>query len=196
MDVSNPKCYTSGNTFVRDLKTQNTWNIVNTNSDISYNTDGYFEWAGVNPDYIDIEDTGQMPLFSLSAWVYNVSGGDSRHSLLRNFWEIVGTSLQFWSYDFANDYWRATATGVVPYDTWTHICTTWDGSVIRHYINGELIWTDGSTSSGTSENFYHIGGYSGRNFKGRLGVLMVHTKTLNADEIKQNFEAHRGRYGV
>jgi len=29
-----------------------------------------------------------------------------------------------------------------------------------------------------------------------LGVLMVHTKTLNADEIKQNFEAHRGRYGV
>lgn len=198
LDAANTKCYVSPNTFVTDPATNDNWNISNTGAGIFYSNlnGGYFDWDGTTTDYIDIADTGQMPLFSLSAWVYNRSGGDSRHSLLRNYWEIVGTSIQFWSYDFVNTYWRASPSGTVPYDTWTHITTTWDGSVIRHYANAESVWTDSNTSSGTSENLYNIGGYSGRRFLGGLAVLMVHTKTLSIDEITQNFAAHRGRFGV
>jgi hypothetical protein len=168
--------------------------IVNTGNDITYSKAGYIEWAGNNAAYVDIPDTGQMGNFSLSAWVYNKSGGDGRHSLLRNFWEIVGTSLQFWSYDFANDYWRSTASNIVPYDTWTHITTTWDGSVVRHYANGGLVWVDSNVSSGTSENLYWMGGYGGRKFKGKVAVLSVYQDTLTGEEVFQNYNAYQDRF--
>ena len=194
-DFSSPRCYNNGLTSVDDLITKTTATITNTGTDISY-TDGCLTWVGSNTANINIPDTGQMALFSLEAWIYNESGGDSRHSLLRNFWEVVGTQMCFWSYDFANDYWRCAPSGTVPYDEWTHIITTWDGSVIRHYANGSIAWTDSSTSSGTSENMYQIAGYSGRKFKGKLASLSVYEKTLSAEEVMQNYNAKKSRFGL
>ena len=195
-DFGHFACYDGESAEVYNLANpgQAAGTINNTGNDISYSKAGYLSYAGSNAAYVDIPDTGQMGNFSLSAWVWNESGGDGRHSLLRNYWEIVGTSLQFWSYDFANDYWRSTASGVVPYDTWTHITTTWDGSVIRHYINGALVWTDSSTSSGTSQNLYVMGGYGGRKFKGRVAVLSVYTDTLTEEEVFKNYNAYQDRF--
>jgi hypothetical protein len=170
--------------------------INNVSEGLSFNSanEGYFEWDGTTTSNIDTPNTGNMSLFSLDAWVYNVSGGNGRHSIFRNFWEIVGTSLQFWSYSFDNDYWRATGSNVVPYNTWTHVCTTWDGTYIRHYANGSLVYTQPTASGGTSENMYQIAGYSGRAFYGRIGTLAVYTKTLNAAEVLQNYNANSSRF--
>jgi hypothetical protein len=194
-NFSSSRCYNNGLTSVDDLITKTTATITNTGTDISY-TDGCLTWAGSNTANINILDTGKMALFSLEAWIYNESGGDSRHSLLRNFWEVVGTQICFWSYDFANDYWRCSPTGTVPYDEWTHIITTWDGSVIRHYANGSIAWTDSSTSSGTSQSMYQIAGYSGRKFKGKLASLSVYEKTLSAAEVQQNYNAYKNRFDI
>ena len=169
--------------------------ISNINNGISFNrTQGYMEWDGTTTANINIPNTGQMPLFTLSAWVYNLQGGNGRHSILTNYWEIVGTSLQFWSYDFDNTYWRSSPNGSVPYNEWTHITTTWDGSKIRHYIDGELVYTQPSSSGGTSQSLSKIAGYSGRNFYGRIGILSIYEKCLNASEISQNFLAHNSRF--
>jgi hypothetical protein len=197
-DFGNIICKADSGSTIRNLaNTTQTAPMTNTGDDISYSkSGGYLEWAGNNAAYVDIPDTGQMGNFSLSAWIYNKSGGDSRHSLLRNFWEIVGTSLQFWSYDFDNDYWRSTASNIVPYDTWTHITTTWNGSVIRHYANGSLVWTDSNVSSGTSQNLYWMGGYSGRKFKGRVATLSIYTDDLSAEEVLQNYNAQKSRFGL
>jgi hypothetical protein len=155
-------------------------------------TEGGAEFDGVNMNRIAIPGVDKMNNFSLSIWAYNQSGGDSRHSILRNYWEIVGTQICFWSYDFANAYWRCSPSGVVPYDQWTHITTTWDGSRIRHYTNGNLVWTDSSTSSGTNQNFYSIGGYSGRQLKGKFSNLKVHNRTLSEIEVKSLYDKGRG----
>ena len=170
--------------------------INNTNNGIDFNRDsgGYMEWDGTTTANIDIPNMGSQGLFTLDAWVYNVQGGNGRHSILRNYWEIVGTSLQFWSYSFDNDYWRATPSNKVPYNQWTHICTTWDGERIRHYCNGTLEFTQSTASGGTSENMYQIAGYSGRAFYGRIGILSIYEKCLNQAEITQNYNANYNRY--
>jgi len=145
---------------------------------------------GVINSYVDIiPDTGKMPLFTLSTWVYNKSGGQYRHSMLRNFWEIDHENVCFWSYDFANDYWRTSTGSKIKYDKWTHIATVWDGTYITHYINGEFNWKDGSASSGTSQNYYHIAGYDGRIMKGRLDEMIIYNKNLSISEIRQNYIA-------
>ena len=148
---------------------------------------GCLEFDGVTNAYVDIPDTDYLPLFSISAWVYNVSGGDSRHSVLRDFWEVVGNQVCFWSYSFTNTYWRCSGSDAVPYDRWTYIMTTWDGSVIRHYADGRLIWTDSSPSSGTSQRFTSIAGYTGRIFKGRIDEVRIYNAALTASAIRENY---------
>lgn len=140
--------------------------------------------------YVDITDTGTMPLFTLSVWVYNTSGADDgRHSMLRNYWEIVGRDVCFWSYSFAHDYWRCSTGSKVGYDKWSYITTVWDGIYVSHYINGELNWKDSAASSGTSEDFYHVAGYSGRRMRGRLDEMIIYNKNLSLSEIRQNYIA-------
>jgi len=148
---------------------------------------GALEFDGANNDYVEIPNTPKFPLFTLSVWVYNVSGGNGRHSMLNHFWEIVGTRVCFWSYDFANDYWRCSTTNSVPYDEWIHIATVWDGSVISHYINGKLNWKDTNTSSGTSQSFSTIAGYSTRKFKGKLDELQIYQVNLPQAVIEQHY---------
>jgi hypothetical protein len=196
-DFSNLVCYETGQNEIRNLvNLSQSSAITNTASAISYNNQmGYLEWTGDSNAYIDIPDTGNMATFSLSTWVWNdPTGANSRHSILRNFWEIVDTSIQFWSYSFDNDYWRSSGNGAVPYNEWTHITTTWDGSVIRHYINGVLYWTDSNTSGGTSENMYHFGGYGGRMLDGKYATLSIYNDTLTDQEILDNYNAHAARF--
>ena len=154
------------------------------------------EFDGINNDLVDIPNTEKFPLFSLSVWAYNKQGGDNRHSMLNHFWEIVGTRVCFWSYDFANTYWRCSNTGSVPYDRWTHIVTVWGGSVISHYINGELDWKDFNVSSGTSQSFRSIAGYSTRKFKGILNEVRIYEQALTIGQIQQRFTESAPRHGI
>jgi hypothetical protein len=193
-DAGNVQSYSGSGTTAYDLVTKYAMGI--NGPTYSSANGGYFTYAGTSDHYIDNDNTGQMALFTLSAWVYNQSGGDSLHSLLNSYWEIHGTTLAFFSYDFANDYWRVSAGGTVPYDEWTFITTTWDGSKIRHYFNGSIGWDADSNSSGTSQNLATIGGYTGRKFKGRVALLYVHTVALTAAEVLQNYNAHKSRFGL
>ena len=144
---------------------------------------------GVNNSYVNNTDTGALPLFTLTTWVYNVSGGQTRHSILSHFWEVVNQNICFFSYSFADDYWRETTNSKVAYNKWSYVVTVWNGSYISHYVNGELAYKDPLTSSGTSENLFNIAGYSGRIMKGRLDEMIIYNKNLSTSEIKQNYLA-------
>ena len=88
------------------------------------------------------------------------------------------------------------------FNKWIHISQT--TSVIddstKTYINGELVNTisfAGSIPSGGGGFLLGRGYYGGiANYKGRIGFLRVYSAKLTAAEIKQNFEAIRGRYNV
>jgi len=138
--------------------------------------------------YVDIIDTGRLPLFTLSTWIYNVSGGDDRHAILRTHWEAVFENICFYA-SFANLYWRCSTGSKIKYNQWTYIVTVWDGTHISHYINGEFNWKDGSASSGSSNSFTTIAGYSGRRMKGRLDEMIIYNKNLSLSEVRQNYIA-------
>jgi type II secretory pathway pseudopilin PulG len=176
------------------IDTMNTYGGILTNNPIrKYGKDcvsgGCLDFDGITNSYVEITDTDYFSLFSLSAWIYNVSGGDARHSVIRHYWEITGTDICFWSYEFANDYWRCSSSNSIPYNEWTFVVTTWDGSVIRHYADGKLIWTDPNSSSGTSQRFISIAGYEGRIFKGRIDEVRIYNAAMPAYQIKEQYYA-------
>jgi hypothetical protein len=140
---------------------------------------------GVSLGLVDIPNTPLLPRFTLSAWVYSESGGDARYSIIQSFWEIYDTNLCFWSYSFSHQYWRCTTTRPVQYNKWIHVATSWDGSVIRHYVDGKLVWQDTVTTIGSSQSFTAIAGYSGRRFKGSIDEVRIYSQTLGIAQINK-----------
>jgi hypothetical protein len=78
---------------------------------------------------------------------------------------------------------------------------------VRWYQNGELFYTHSNMGSGTDVNQYfqpsRLGSATGSgsylyapSFKGEFPVFKSYDKTLTDQEIKQNFNALRGRFGI
>lgn len=82
----------------------------------------------------------------------------------------------------------------LPLDTWVHVAGTWDGEVLRVYVNGAL---DGSKARGgtitqrstTSSIGYRIPpGESSQRFSGMLDELRLYRRALSAGEIESLYE--------
>jgi len=90
-------------------------------------------------------------------------------------------------------------------DKWQHIVGTWDGSVTKIYIDGELQASE--THDGTFHNVpdpggWKIGGdvaFGGNNglyMEGKVPFLKVYDHALTASEVKSKFEMKRKGFGV
>jgi len=82
-------------------------------------------------------------------------------------------------------------------NTWYHIASTWDGSVVKLYLNGIEVATQASTSistSGTGSSY--IGAFNGpaHYFNGSIDEVRVSNIVRSPEEIKIN--ASRTPYGV
>jgi hypothetical protein len=83
---------------------------------------------------------------------------------------------------------------------WHHVAFVYNGTHRRAYIDGNYIGE--SSVSGTLEFSFsnrNIGKFGSDNtywLNGDLAVVSLYNRDLNNDEIKQNFEAIRGRYGI
>lgn len=80
----------------------------------------------------------------------------------------------------------------------TNICGTYDGSNIRLYYNGVLVATQAHSGNIINTGVARISGYdnNAESWNGSISNLQIYNRTLTAAEIKQNFNALRGRYGI
>ncbi len=91
--------------------------------------------------------------------------------------------------------------GNVPNNAWSHIVGTYDGSTMRAYLNGVQIYEAAQTGT-IPDATYYIGTYGQgigdgvHDFNGSISQAKIYNRALTASEIQQNFNAHRGRYGI
>lgn len=111
------------------------------------------------------------------------------------YWRTMGLSVQ-------DTY--VNATGILSTSSWAHIVATCGGGTKVIYVNGVPVATStGVTGTiDTNANGISIGAYGGYNggrgyyYNGEIGIVKVYNRALSAAEVKQNFNALRGRYGV
>ena len=83
-----------------------------------------------------------------------------------------------------------------------HVCITMAGNVVNTYYNGNNVVTATATYTNDSDRFYSVvfgRGFSTsgeRWFSGEIAVGKIYNRALSTPEIKQNFQALRGRYGI
>jgi hypothetical protein len=100
------------------------------------------------------------------------------------------TSISFGN--LSNDVWYNAVLTVAPNST---------SQDLKTYTNGALVSSSTSSSSyvwdgDIADLYLGIGFNSGRYFTGKIAAFQIYKKVLTAAQVKANFNAQRGRFGV
>ena len=92
----------------------------------------------------------------------------------------------------------AISSSILNVNTWYNICGTYNGTTICHYLNGSLGGTASQTGTIKNAGIGRISGYDNNNetWSGYISNINIYNRALSANEVAQNFNALRGRYGL
>jgi len=199
LDAGNSKSYSGSGTTWYDLSKKPT--SIPITSTVTYDTNKYFSFDGSG--YINSEwGEGVNPYtnpFSFSLWIKpnNVANNRmffSTTSLGTNQRAYFGHYNGKWDMGIQEKYWGNgvnTAT-----NNWTNITIVFEGTTASMYINGIFSIGKSYTSYSLITDFAIGGGISSYYWDGLISNLSIYNKVLSEEEIKQNFNALRGRYGI
>jgi hypothetical protein len=184
-----------------------------------YNSDGTFQFSYANPSYIQIPNSFlNKTEGTMNFWVYptRYNGGngyfvnreDSGANAVDWFWIgpysdsfyfRIGNGSDCCSNDLS---FGPGAWSVIPLNTWTNMCFTWKiNGTSAIYKNGAL-YTSRSIGNIPNTNPASNGriglghGNADDYFNGIMPTVSIYNRQLSANEINQNFNAQRGRYGI
>jgi hypothetical protein len=182
---------------------------ITVNNDAEAITASAFEFDGTNDYAVTSSNTDFLfgtEEFAIEWWEYFTSGtGDVGHIGVFQFGSGNNTA-HIWSaggsFTGYPGSWQGIAMSPIS-NQWAHYVVTGTSGDIRFYQNGELKDTktwDWSATSSTSN--FAVGGTPGWGFgnyamAGKISSVKVYKgKSFTEDEVKRNFSALRGRYGI
>ena len=206
LDAANRKSYPGSGTIWGDLSGNgNNGTLVN---GVGYSSDnnGSLVFDGVDdqiPNPVPLSALGNTtPITTTASFWFKAAATSGRRNISWAFADgmiiaSVNNNLYFYR---GNSY---ISTNVVIFDnTWKNLARVdnGNGNSLLFYLNGNLVHTDQSfiTYGASQHNFFTsygngaLGGY----FPGNASVIQIYNRALTAQEIQQNFNALRGRYGV
>tara|TARA_R110000737_G_C14454909_1_gene463863 strand:+ start:15 stop:710 length:696 start_codon:yes stop_codon:yes gene_type:complete len=143
---------------------------------------------------------------TLEAWLYpassEVTSGDRGTIILLNggsgnYMSITKSSRQLSSYWYgknSNGYHQGAPA--ITNLTWNHWCTVWTGSELKQWQNGTKYTTSNITGTSTRNTNLIIGRESsGRQYAGGIAIVRIYNGALSDDEVSQNYNAQKTRFG-
>lgn len=210
LDVANLKSYPGTGTAVINLANNNAGETQNSPT-YSANNQGFFSFS--SPRLIRFQDdttlNTQTP--SVEVWIrtnntnqngfwFEKGQVNTQYSLFQDGTEIrwrANTGVTF------VDLVSVTTSNFINTTNWYQIVGTFTSGSQVLYINGSIagtgttIGTISTNAGGMSIGVY--GGFSGFRdyfYNGDLSMVRVYNRVLSAAEVRQNFNALRGRYGI
>ena len=203
LDAANPRSYPGSGTIWTDLSGNgNNGTLVN---GVGYNNanNGSMVFDGVN-DYVNI---GQPPSlsnigsnFSIQCYVKWNGVGNSWQGIVTkgrntsNWYGLWVNNSQFAFGVLGGNFFSNTISA----NTWYYACITNGNLGRRIYINGLQ-----SASNPTQINFDPVAdlvvGFAQNTaewFNGNISQVSIYNRALSQQEVRQNFEATRSRYGI
>lgn len=217
MDPSNTQSYPGSGTTINDLSP----NPVNgTLSNISF-TSPYFSYNGTNSQVTIVDNSKLEPGtgdWTIEVWFNTTAFKTGGSGVLLGKFDPGGGSIDV-SYsvrtnntgsiysqigDGLGNYVNSSSYQTV-LNTWAQVVFVWRNiatNSLQTFINGSSI---GSVSHSlgsilnTSANLY-LGSYNGGEysqwFNGRIGIVRLYNTSLSAQQVLQNFNADKSKYGL
>lgn len=194
----------AGNTWYDVSGNQNNCNFV----DLPSTNTGFYTFNGTS-NYGSI--TNNSTLNFASAQTLQIVMRHTYTSGRRNPWNQAYAGYGTWTHEQGeyisqyfgnggadNEPYIGVSSATTPRNVWNVMCATRNSSTFNWYINGVLSGTTANpygTLANTSANILIGNGYAGY-WQGDMAMVTAYTRALSADEVSQNFNAIRGRYGV
>jgi len=204
VDAGNLVSYESGSLSTYSLTGSFTGSLDNGTSFSNING-GTFVFDGVD-DFINVPINAAFntPSVTFEVWA-NLQSINDRHIIYVN-WQ--GNSLEvnsdrsvtMFNFNSAGQQGAQTAGGVIEWGTWNHFVGTYNSGsqTLNTYVNGILL----ATRANTLATIYSVSVHkiSGTNFggevKGNISIVRHYNRALSTQEISQNFQAQRSRFGI
>jgi hypothetical protein len=173
------------------------------------NKDNYLSFDGVN-DYVSTNISTINTNATYNVWV-------NRTASINGYNMVMGQYLPYFAMNSSNQIHFSmniggqkniyTATNSIENNKWYYLTFVHNfngtSTAASIYINGELKTTEsftGSQSTSSGRNFI-LGGWRSDApnefpFYGKISQVSIYNRALSSEEIKQNFEATRGRYVI
>lgn len=198
-DAANKQSYPRSGTTATDT-INNTSGTLYNSVGFSNDNSGVFTFDGAS-DYIDFGNPSLTAVtnVSISIWC-NFSEVSSNHNIYakpEQYWfhKPANSQIQFKIYTSG----RITLnSGTTPStNTWYNLVGTYDGSIMKVYVNGVLGGTKSESNSlATNSNSLILGGWTGAadDFNGKASCMKLYNRALLASEVLQNYNALKSRF--
>jgi len=209
LDAGNTKSYPGTGTTWTDISGNGNSGTLTNGPTYSSDDGGSIVFDGSNAYAVTSSNTDFLfgtEEFAIEWWEYFTSGsGDVGHIGVFQFGGSNNTA-HIWSaggsFRGYPGSWQGIAMSPIS-NQWAHYVATGTSGDIKFYQNGELKDTKTWDWSATSSNSnFAVGGTPGWSFgnyamSGKISAVRVYKgKSFTEDEVKRNFSALRGRYGI
>ena len=223
-DAANTKSYPGSGTTWTDMGSKGIDGTLTNGPTFDSGNMGTISFDGSN-DMVDLNSTlssvasHNLPA-SWEAWVY-FNTSNNNQTIIGNSYVNGGVLLRTtgtshapanrirWVYFQSGGHGTGVDSAVLT-SGWYQFVGTYNGSGLSHsnfglYINGVAAAvtdpTFGSPSTIPQTQHFGIGGLPDESnysvyWGGKIAMVRVYSKLLSATEVKQNFEAHKGRFGL
>lgn len=207
LDAANSRSYPGTGTAWNDLSGQGTNSTLTASPPYSSSNLGYFTFNGSTQFALTTNPGGTITTGTVMAWVW-------RNGVQNGFTGIVynrgtgnnilglgtlgdGTNLSYTWNNSASTYdWLTGLT--IPNQAWSMVAVSVGASTTTAYVNMSSVSQSYVPASMTFGAGWWVGRDSSsiRTWNGRISTAIVYNRALTTDEIAQNFNAYRGRYGI
>ena len=209
LDAANTKSYTSGSTTWSDLARSGVSGTLINGPTYSTVNGGFLAFDGVN-EYVSWGDNFDLITTSISGFVWGWA--NSLNEYIPWIDKLAGNGnyrlhsgadgrINFGIRNTANTYQEMNYAAGLLANTWYNIGFTFNNStrVGRIYVNGNLLSSNTFTIDRGDTSVNLQTGYQSNNggtLNGRIATLSLHNKELTAQEVLQNYNATKGRFGL
>jgi hypothetical protein len=175
----------------------------------------YFSFDKNSYEYATVPDLGDLNTWTIESWFRVTSSLTGQATMIvGNKWDgttkfnfSMGTNRASASYNvcvgFFDGGWRNTNGFAPSLNTWYHVIGTYDGSTVKQYVNNafdtQLSYSGTPLSGGEvriARRWDASDSDAGNFFPGDISVVRIYNRALNVEEIAQNFNADKTRFGV
>lgn len=210
-DVANIKSYSGTGTEIKDLSGNSKTGTTVSAPTYSTANGGIFTFNGTN-QAVSMGNLGTFyTLGTVGFWMRSSSVISSKNVLHTNytgtgnnvgvrFEQTTGGTFAVVVGNDAGTYNGYTLTTTLAANTWYYVTTTWNktANTLVAYLNGAQVVSTAHTNWATTMAavYYGVGFDSTRFFSGSIARVQFYNKVLSASDVKQNFNAIRGRFGI
>jgi hypothetical protein len=200
LDAANPKSYVSGSGTWYDLTGNNNTGTLTSGPTFSSSNGGTIVFDYVNDAITGFGNLGTPSTFTLSSWVRSTNISQAQNIFNANppfFLRITSSTMRCCVYTGSWIFVNGSIT--LSSNVWYNLVLTYDQSFVKGYVNGVLDVNSAKTGApiwGTFNSLGYTTGGEDAPSVTNIAVASIYNRALSSDEILQNYNTQKSRFGL